>query len=334
MSLSEKLMDTRCAYCDQRDGRLIMRTGDPYLERPNTFDVVACGKCGLIRTRQLPAELSRWYKEHYSKALQVSERTQCAAKARSTYQLLDKLGITRTVRKFHLNHPAFIASQIPPVGRILEIGCGSGEILRRLKAKGAEVFGVEPHPDSADAARRHGVQVVCDKVESLENVDIVFDTVLLSFALEHTQEPLKALNFAHHVLADTAKLFVFTHNFNCLSRYIFGESWSGWHLPYHTYFFTEKSLRRMLVTAGYRVTSARSYTRPDLLVESCRLLLARLYGTEVVPFARSTHLGGMLTFSLLTKPFGIAGWGNALKVVATPRADSRSTTSLEMRVEN
>jgi len=324
MSLSEKLTDTRCAYCDERNGRIIMRTGDPYLDRPNTFDVVACENCGLIRTRQLPAELSRWYKEHYSKALQVSENTQRAAKARSTYQFLDRLKITRMVRKLNLNHPAFIASQIPPSGRILEVGCGSGEILRRLKAKGAEVFGVEPHPDSAEAAKRHGVQVVCDKVESLENLGVVFDTVLFSFALEHTEEPLKALRFARHVLADTGRLFVFTHNFNCLSRYIFGESWSGWHLPYHTYFFTEKSLRRMLVTAGYRVTSTQSYTRPDLLVESCRLVLARLYGTEVVPFARNTHLVSMLMFSVLTKPFGLAGWGNALKVVATPRANSRS----------
>ena len=300
-----------------------MRTGDPYLDRPDTFDVVACENCGLVRTKQVPTELSRWYEEHYSKAQQIFQHSEHATKSSSTYQLLDRLGITTMVRNFNLNHHRFIASQIPATGRVLEVGCGTGEILRLLKSKGAEVFGIEPHPDSAEATRRHGIRVICDKAESLENLGDVFDTVLFSFALEHTQDPLTALKLARQVLADTGKLFVFTHNFNCLSRYLFGQSWSGWHLPYHTYLFTKDMLHRMLTKAGFCVTSVRSYTRPDLLVESCRLLLARLRGADAVTFARNAHLVSMLMFSLVTKPFALMGLGNALKAVAVPNNDER-----------
>jgi len=295
-----------------------MRAGDPYLDRPDTFDMVACENCGLIRTKQLPRELSRWYEEHYSKAQRIFQHSEHAVKASSTYQLLDRLGITTMVRKFNLNHHRFIASQIPATGRVLEIGCGTGEILRLLKERGAKVFGVEPHPDSAQIARRYGIQVLCDKAESLENLGDVFDTILLSFVLEHIQDPLKALKLARQVLTRTGKLFVFTHNFNCLSRYIFGQSWSGWHLPYHTYLFTEDTLQRMVTSAGFCVTSIRSYTRPDMLVESCRLLLARLRRKDAVTFARNAHLVSMLMFSLVTKPFGLMGLGNALKAVAVP----------------
>jgi len=295
-----------------------MRAGDPYLDRPDTFDVVACENCGLVRTKQLPRELSRWYEEHYSKAHRIFQHSERATKASSIYQLLDRLAITTMVRKFNLNHHRFIASQIPATGRVLEIGCGTGEILRRLKERGAKVFGVEPHPDSAEVARSHGIQVICDKAESLENLGEVFDTVLFSFALEHTQDPLTALKLARQVLANTGKLFVFTHNFNCLSRHIFRQSWSGWHLPYHTYLFTKDTLHRMITSAGFCVTSIRSYTRPDLLVESCRLLLARLRGADAVTFARNAHLVSMLMFSLVTKPFGLMGLGNALKAVAVP----------------
>ena len=323
MSLLEMLIDTRCSYCDGRNGRLIMRTGDPYLDRPDTFDVVVCENCGLVRTKQLPTELSHWYEEHYSKAYRIFQHSEHTTKASSTYQLLDRLGITTMVRKFNLNQHRFIASQIPATGRVLEVGCGTGEILRLLKSRGAQVFGVEPHPDSANVARRHGIQVICDKAESLENLGDVFDTVLFSFALEHTQDPLTALKLVRQVLTRTGKLFVFTHNFNCLSRLFFGESWSGWHLPYHTYFFTKKTLHKMLTEAGYRIKSVRSYTRPDLLVESCRLLLARLRGADAVTFAQNAHLVSMLMFSLVTKPFGPMGLGNALKAVAEPNNDEQ-----------
>lgn len=318
MSLTEVLTSTRCAYCDGRDGRLIVRMGDPYLDRQDTFDVIACDQCGLIRTKQVPPDLPRWYEEHYSKAQRVFQRRERKIKTGRAYQLLDTLGVTKAVRRFNLNHHRFIASQVPGTGKVLEVGCGAGEILRLLSSRGAEVYGVEPHPDSAAAARRHRIPILGERLESLTGADGAFDTILFSFALEHTENPMAMLTLARRMLAAQGALFIFTHNFNCLSRLVFNHSWSGWHLPYHTYFFTRETLSNMLAKAGYRVESVRSYTRPDLLVESFRLALARLRGANVVEFTRSAHLVSMLMVSVATKPFGLAGLGNALRIVAIP----------------
>jgi 2-polyprenyl-3-methyl-5-hydroxy-6-metoxy-1,4-benzoquinol methylase len=292
--------------------------GDPYLSRPDTFEMMACHRCGLVRTRQLPPDLPLWYEEHYSKAQRIFQGCERKAKTSRAYRTLDRLGVTRLVRKLNVNHHRFVASQVPVTGEILEIGCGAGEILRLLKAKGADVFGIEPHPDSAETARQHGIQVLADRLESLGDFDATFDTILFSFSLEHTEDPVAMLTSARTLLAPHGKLLIFTHNFNCLSRLVFGPSWSGWHLPYHTYLFTADTLGRMLARAGYRVDRVRSYTRPDLLVESFRLALTRLGGAKVATFARKGHLVGRLMCSALTKPFALLGFGNSLKAVASP----------------
>jgi 2-polyprenyl-3-methyl-5-hydroxy-6-metoxy-1,4-benzoquinol methylase len=318
MPLTEMETTTRCVCCAERAGNVVMRTGDPYLRRPDTFEMVACRRCGLVRTRQLPADLARWYEEHYSRAQRVFRQSESRTKAGRTYRALDNLGVTRIVRKLNLNHHRFIAAQLPAAGSMLEVGCGAGEILRLLKRKGADVYGIEPHPDSAREAERHGIDILADRLESLPDVNVTFDTVLLAFSLEHTANPLAALARARTLLSPHGRLFVFTHNFACLSRYVFGESWSGWHLPYHTYLFTAETLGKLLVATGYRVQHARSYTRGDLLLESFRLALARRRGADVVEFARNAHLVTTLLCSALAKPFGWLGRGNALKVIAVP----------------
>jgi len=309
---------TRCSYCGQRNGEPVIRLGDPYLSRPDTFEMLACRRCGLVRTKQLPADLPRWYEEHYSKAQHIFQGCRRKAKGSRTYQVLDGLGVTRVVRKLNVNHHRFVASQVPAAGKILEVGCGAGEILRLLKAKGTDVYGIEPHPDSAEAAGQHGIRILADRLEALGDFDATFDTILFSFSLEHTEDPVAMLTQARALLAPHGKLFVFTHNFDCFSRFVFGRSWSGWHLPYHTYLFTADTLRMMLAKAGYRTERVRSYTRPDLLVESFRLALARWRGAKTAAFARKGHLISVLMCSAFTKPFGFLGLGNSIRAVATP----------------
>jgi 2-polyprenyl-3-methyl-5-hydroxy-6-metoxy-1,4-benzoquinol methylase len=318
MLLTETQTTTCCTCCGERDGDLIMRMGDPYLDREDTFDVVACHRCGLIRTKQLPADLPRWYEEHYSKAQRIFEQSEHKTKTGRAYRICDTLGVTRIVRKLNLNHHRFIASQVPATGKILEVGCGAGEILALVKTRGAEVYGVEPHPDSARAAMDRGVEILADRLESLDDFEETFDTVLFSFALEHTEDPMTLLKLARAKLAADGTLLIFTHNFHCLSKTLLGRNWSGWHLPYHTYFFTKDTLCRMLTKAGFRPVRARSYTRPDLLVESFRLAAAHLRGEKVAKFAQRPHLLDTLMCSMLTKPFGPLGLGNSLKIVAVP----------------
>lgn len=73
--------------------------------------------------------------------------------------------------------------------RVLEIGCGNGYLLHRLKLSGAEVLGIEPGEHGASGATRFGVDIVCDYFPA-PGVSGPFDLIILYCVLEHIENPV------------------------------------------------------------------------------------------------------------------------------------------------
>ena len=80
-------------------------------------------------------------------------------------------GATDEVRRSQLRYVvAFPGTDIP--GRIVDIGCGRGEMLELLIEAGHEVLGVDPDPGMIDFCRSKGLPVVQDDgIHQLERID-------------------------------------------------------------------------------------------------------------------------------------------------------------------
>ena len=97
-----------------------------------------------------------------------------------------------------------VADLVPPqCRRVLEIGCGAGELGRLLKQRGCFVAGVELVAEAAQAARRHLDQVVTADVETdcLPFPPASFDAVIFADVLEHLIDPWRVLREAVGLLA-------------------------------------------------------------------------------------------------------------------------------------
>lgn len=70
-----------------------------------------------------------------------------------------------------------------PDERILDLGCGDGQLTARLAESGAAVTGVDSDPRMAEAARARGVDAHCAMAESLPFADASFDAVFSNAAL-------------------------------------------------------------------------------------------------------------------------------------------------------
>ena len=91
---------------------------------------------------------------------------------------------------------AIIGELIPPGSRVLDLGCGEGELLAWLAAnKGVQARGVELSGPKVRKAIAGGVTVFqCDLLEALAGYpDAAFDYVILSQTLQETREPLLVL---------------------------------------------------------------------------------------------------------------------------------------------
>ncbi|MFP3712550.1 class I SAM-dependent methyltransferase [Puerhibacterium sp. TATVAM-FAB25] len=97
--------------------------------------------------------------------------------------------------------PLLAAAGVRPGSRVLDVGCGTGELLERLAAGGARPAGVDPAPGMVRLARRRApdADVVCAPFEDLPFADGAFDVVTAVNALQ-LADPEEALDEAARVL--------------------------------------------------------------------------------------------------------------------------------------
>ena len=89
-----------------------------------------------------------------------------------------------------------ITSIIPPQSRVLDLGCGDGELIAWLmENKDVDARGVELLPDLVQAAISRGASVYQGDIETSLNdyPDQAFDYVILSQTLQQTRHPLQVL---------------------------------------------------------------------------------------------------------------------------------------------
>ena len=93
----------------------------------------------------------------------------------------------------------FDVTACPAGSRVLEVGCGYGKNLEKLRERGIEADGVDPDPEGVAYCLDLGLKAQTGSAEALPFPDGMFDHVVLDGVLQFT-EPCLALAEAHRVL--------------------------------------------------------------------------------------------------------------------------------------
>jgi len=137
-------------------------------------------------------------------------------------------------------------------GRLLDLGCGTGEALRSFQNSFGELFGVEPSRFAAERAERSsGARIHVGDLGSAAYPSAFFDAVTAFDVLEHLPEPTSALVEIRRILRPGGVLVIETGNLDSLNARLAAGHWYYVLLPGHVSFFSRRSLSRALAAAGF-----------------------------------------------------------------------------------
>ncbi|MFA5402365.1 MAG: class I SAM-dependent methyltransferase [Candidatus Omnitrophota bacterium] len=184
---------------------------------------------------------------------------------------------------------------------LLEIGCGSGNVLLALSSSFKECIGVEFSEVRAGELSKlfesnPRVKILTGNVEDkeLDFPESYFDAILLNSVLEHLVEPISALKYLYKLLKPGGRIVIITPNIAKWTRRIkllFGRfpstaSLNEGLLNYdrktqtklydesHLHYFTFRSLKNILTERiGFSKIFCYGFGRPEVLVR----LLPRLF---------------------------------------------------------
>ena len=107
---------------------------------------------------------------------------------------------------------AIIADAVPSSARVLDVGCGDGELMEALRAKGVDARGLEIDPANVTAAIARGQSVVQGDAnrDLADYPDDAFDYAILSQTLQTTERPDKVVD---ELLRIAPRAFVSFPNF-------------------------------------------------------------------------------------------------------------------------
>jgi 2-polyprenyl-3-methyl-5-hydroxy-6-metoxy-1,4-benzoquinol methylase len=137
-------------------------------------------------------------------------------------------------------------------GQLLDIGCGSGIMLKGLHELGWQVQGVDFDPDAVRIALAKGLQVHVGSVADHEFPDDFFDAVTMSHLIEHIADPVALLIECHRILKPSGQLVIITPNANSWCHSLFGANWRGLEPPRHIHIFKVAPLKNALQKAGFQ----------------------------------------------------------------------------------
>jgi SAM-dependent methyltransferase len=159
-------------------------------------------------------------------------------------------------------------------GSLLEIGSATGFFLDEAARCGWQVYGVEVSEWATRYAKEKLNLTLFDSLESLEKAAPgEFDAIVLLDVLEHLTQPKDYLQRLRKKLKPKGILCISTPDIDSALSRILKARWWGikWS---HLYYFSRKTLYRMLDMAGFRPVRCASYVR----IFNLRYLISRLKG--------------------------------------------------------
>jgi SAM-dependent methyltransferase len=224
------------------------------------FEYFKCEECGSLQIISVPTDIGRHYPSDYYSMATIDEPIQTpsrlrlfarAARAECQIRNIGPLGwaIGKIAPDWSKLNWRWFRGYVSTKSRILDVGCGGGQLLRDMHAQGfRRLTGLDPFiARSIDAP---GLRIVQGTLDDLEGE---FDFVMFNHSLEHMPDPLSALRNVRRLLADVGAALVRIPVADTPAALHYGPNWIGLDPPRHLVVPSRKGMNDLAQRAGLSV---------------------------------------------------------------------------------
>ncbi len=240
--IQKKTHITECPVCGNPKFSKYMETKD-YFFTKEEFSLSICDGCSFVFTNPIPRDISRYYEtEEY-----LSHHSAKKGIISSIYSRIRSLNIKR---KYSL------VTTYNSTGKILDIGCGTGELLSYFNTMGWKIMGIEPDENARQFAINTNKIEVGAESQINEITDSSYDVVSMWHVLEHVGDLNRRIEDVKRITKDNGTMFFALPNLNSPDAKKYGRHWSALDVPRHLYHFTQETFETLISKHGLELIHA------------------------------------------------------------------------------
>lgn len=252
--MSGKSAVMMCRACGREETFRVFRAREMLFGWRHAVEYGECPHCGSLQICSIPGNLAEYYPADYYSLQPPPVRAKTARGVRRAWAnwLLTSSLAGGLVRRQRRKYPFFHWCRMAGCGldaKILDLGCGSGGLLRRMQRYGfSDLTGVDPY--TSIEADEPGFRV---RRAELNAAGEGYDLIMLHHVLEHLVDPRAALEDARARLGPRGKVLVRIPVAASETCRLYKENWFNLDPPRHLLVPSRRGMETLAERSGLRV---------------------------------------------------------------------------------
>ena len=251
-----------CKICGNEKDNQTYKIREMMFGFRDEFAYFECSSCGCLQINEIPANISNYYPSSYysfsENFLKSSVYSAMTAIMRSLENRRNIYSISRRGSIGRLMNALFSDGTVKSLSRIslkldsriLDVGCGSGELLHSFRQAGFKnLLGVDEFVKK-DIFYPNGLRILKG---SLKRIDGKWDLIMFNHSLEHMWDQLSTLESVSSLLTEVGLCIVNIPTVSSYAWKTYGTNWVQIDAPRHYFLHSARSLKLIAEKAGLEI---------------------------------------------------------------------------------